>query len=133
MSTTAATAPTSSNRISRTSTPHSKTITIASGFMAMATNSQSEAASQRDPIIAALAAIIAAAIGTCACTPLKLNHAAGILISSGTPVSAIASMGRRSGEVSATISAVQAQVKNTTSIVNASAAAVTRSSSVNGT
>jgi len=35
--------------------------------------------------MAAQAAIIAAVIGTCACTPLKLNHAAGILTSRTTP------------------------------------------------
>ena len=133
MKTTAAIAPTNGKRISRTSAPHSKAITIANGFMAMATNSQNEAARQREPLIAAQAAIIAAVIGTCACTPLKLSHAAGILISSGTPASAIASIIRRSRGSIATVSIVQAHVKKAAPSSIAEAAAVTRSSSVKGT
>jgi len=76
--------------------------------------------------------VIAAVIGTCACTPLKLNHAAGILISRTTPAVAIASLDRQSAESNESVSVAQAQVKNAAPSANAMAAAGTRSSNVNG-
>ena len=94
--------------------PHSSSITSDSGLMMTLRKSERQASSQCRRAIAAAAIIMKAVIPICACTYLKLNQAAGMLIISRMPARLSTSARGRSGH--------SAHIKTMLAILSVSAA-----------
>ena len=111
--------------------PHNSSITSDKGLMMTLRNIQTHASSQCRRAIAAAASIMKAVMPICACTYLKLNQAAGILIISRMPASCSVSAVGRSGS-NARNSAMLARLSTIAATVMAMAAAATGGNSGSG-